>query len=257
MLSYQHAYHAGNLADVHKHALLAWMLDYLKQKPKPLSYIETHAGRGLYDLTAPEAAKTGEATTGIGALRDCFAADHPYARVLAEVARRYGPAAYAGSPLIAALSLRPGDRMHMAELHPQEIAALQDVMAPYGATCYRQDGFAMVRAVTPPTPRRGLMLVDPSYEVKADYAAIPPFVAQVHRKWNVGVLMLWYPILTTNAHAPMLAALEAANHPGALLHEIRFHPARPGHGMIGSGILVVNAPFGMEDEARRLSVLFG
>jgi 23S rRNA (adenine2030-N6)-methyltransferase len=153
--------------------------------------------------------------------------------------------------------LRPGDRMHLAELHPQEIAALEPVMAPYSATCYRQDGFAMARAVTPPTPRSGLMLVDPSYEVKADYAAIPPFVAQIHRKWNVGVLMLWYPILTTNAHAPMLAALEAADHPGALHHEIRFPPARPGHGMVGSGIFVVNAPFGMEEEARRLSALFG
>jgi 23S rRNA (adenine2030-N6)-methyltransferase len=257
MLSYQHAYHAGNLADVHKHALLAWALAYLTRKEKPLSYIETHAGRGLYDLTAPEAAKTGEAATGIGALRNRFAADHPYARVLAEVARRYGPTAYAGSPLLAALSLRPGDRMHLAELHPQELAELEPVMAPYSATCHRQDGFAIARAVTPPTPRRGLMLVDPSYEVKADYAAIPAFLIQIQRKWNVGILMLWYPILTTSAHAPMLAALEAANHPGALLHEIRFPPARPGHGMIGSGVFVVNAPYGMAEEARRLSALFG
>ncbi len=253
MLSYQHGYHAGNLADVHKHPLLAWALAYLMRKDKPLSYIETHAGRGLYDLTAPEAVKTGEAVAGIGALRDCFSPDDPYARVLGEVARRYGPTAYAGSPLIAALSLRPADRMHLADLHPQEIAALQDVMAPYGATCHRQDGFAMARAVTPPTPRRGLMLVDPSYEVKADYAAIPPFLAQIHRKWNVGVLMLWYPILTSNAHAPMLAALEGARYPGALRHEVRFHPARPGHGMGGSGLFVINAPYGMDDEARRLS----
>ncbi len=256
MLSYQHAYHAGNLADVHKHALLAWALAYLTRKEKPLSYIETHAGRGLYDLTAPEAAKTGEAATGIGALRDRFAPDHPYARVVDEVARRYGPEAYAGSPLIAALSLRPGDRMHLADLHPQEFAALQDVMAPYGTTCHQQDGFAMARAVTPPTPRRGLMLIDPSYEIKADYAAIPPFLAQIHRKWNVGILMLWYPILTSNAHAPMLATLEGAGYPGTIRHELRFPPARPGHGMIGSGVLVVNAPFGLEEESRRLSGLF-
>lgn len=257
MLSYQHAYHAGNPADVHKHALLAWALDYLTLKDKPLSYIETHAGRGLYDLTAPEAARTGEAASGIGALRTRFAPDHPYARVLDEAARRYGSSAYAGSPLIAALSLRPADRMQLAELHPQEYTALEPVMAPYSATCHRQDGFAMARAVTPPTPRRGLMLVDPSYELKADYAALPPFLAQIHRKWNVGVLMVWYPILTANAHAAMLMALEGADYPGALRHEIRFPPARPGHGMIGSGIFVVNAPFGMDGEARRLSVRFG
>ena len=126
MLSYQHIYHAGNLADVQKHALLAWMLDYLTQKDKPLSYIETHAGRGLYDLTSPEAVKTGEATAGIARIEARFPPDHPYRRRLTEIRARYGTNAYPGSPMIAALTLRDGDTMHLAELHPQEHRALTD-----------------------------------------------------------------------------------------------------------------------------------
>lgn len=258
MLSYQHLYHAGNMADVHKHALLSAMLDYLTRKDKPLSYIETHAGRGLYALDAPEAVKTGEATQGIERVlaEGWFAPEHPYMRRLAQVRAQFGAAAYPGSPLLAALSLRAGDAMHLAELHPQEHAALARLMQGYGAQVLRQDGLKMALAVTPPTPRRGLMLIDPSYEIKDDYADLPRLIAQVHRKWNVGVIALWYPILTGGAHAAMLAALEAAALPGALRHEVRFPPARPGHGMTGSGMFVVNAPWGLDDEGARLSALF-
>lgn len=256
MLSYQHGYHAGNLADVHKHALLAAMLEYLTQKDKPLSYLETHAGRGLYSLDAPEALKTGEAAQGILRVLDRFAPDHPYARVLADTRTRFGPRAYPGSPLIAAQMLRKADRQTLAELHPQENAALQAAVGPFGATILREDGLRMALARTPPTPRRGLMLIDPSYEVKDDYAALPRLIAAVHARWNVGVLVLWYPVLTSGAHHPMLFALEAANLPKALRHEVRFLPAREGHGMVGSGMFIVNAPFGVKDEAARLDRLF-
>ncbi|MFC2967884.1 23S rRNA (adenine(2030)-N(6))-methyltransferase RlmJ [Acidimangrovimonas pyrenivorans] len=258
MLSYQHLYHAGNLADVHKHALLCTALDYLTRKDKPLSYIETHAGRGLYRLDAPEAVKTGEAEQGIrlAEARGWFAADHPYARRLAEIRAQYGAEAYPGSPLLAAQSLRPSDAMTLAELHPQEYAALREVMSRYGAQCRQQDGAEMALAVTPPTPRRGLMLIDPSYEVKADYAALPKLIAKLHRKWNVGVILLWYPILSSRAHVPMLEALERAGYPNALRHEVGFPPARPGHGMTGSGLFAINTPWGLEGEAGRLSQLF-
>ncbi len=257
MLSYQHLYHAGNLADVHKHALLAVALDYLTRKDKPLSYLETHAGRGLYRLDAPEAVKTGEAAEGIGRLAARLPPDHPYARRLAEVRARYGATAYPGSPLIAALSLRPGDVAHLAELHSQEHAALEAAMAPFGLVrVHREDGLQMALSRTPPTPRRGMMLIDPSYEVKTDYDALPGLIAAVHRKWNVGVLMLWYPILPDAPHAPMLRALQAAALPGALRHEVRFGPARPGHRMLGSGLFLVNAPWGLEDEAKAVARLF-
>lgn len=255
MLSYQHAYHAGNLADLHKHALLAQALAYLTRKDKPLSYLETHAGRGLYRLDSAEAAKTGEARLGVqrAESRGWLPPDHPLLAVLAQIRRSHGPQAYPGSPLIAAHFLRPGDSAHLAELHPAEYAALSAVAG--FATLHRQDGFQMARAVCPPTPRRGLILIDPSYEVKADYVAIPRQIGLIARKWNVGVIVLWYPVLTDRRHVPMLAAL-SQSHPGALRSEVSFPPARAGHSMVGSGMWILNAPFGLAEEAARLEAVF-
>lgn len=255
MLSYQHAYHAGNAADVQKHALLAWMLDAMAAKPKAMTYIETHAGRGLYRLDGAEALKTGEASAGVLRLAGRLPADHPYRRCLDAVRDAEGAAAYPGSPVIAGLLLRLFDRIVLAELHPQEHAALSQAMAPFEAEVRREDGFALARAVCPPMPRRGMLVIDPSYEVKEDYARIPKFVAEIARKWPVGVIVLWYPILAGGAHGPMLAALEAA-HPGGFRHEVAFPPVRPGHRMVGSGLLVINPPYGLEAEAARVSALF-
>lgn len=255
MLSYQHIYHAGNLADVQKHALLAWMLAYLTRKDKPLSYIETHAGRGLYQLDAPEAVKTGEAEQGITRVMagQELAADHPLHRALSETRKQHGEAAYPGSPLIAASLLRPGDAMHFAELHPRENAALRSALRPWKAKVHQQDGFELALSLAPPAPRRGLMLIDPSYEIKTDYARIPGIISQLHKKWNVGVIALWYPLLKDNTHIPMLDALEALDLSGALRSEVSFPPVREGHRMVGSGMFVVNAPFGAEEEAAKLT----
>jgi 23S rRNA (adenine2030-N6)-methyltransferase len=254
LLSYQHAYHAGNAADVQKHAALAWVVDYLTQKDKPLTYIETHAGRGLYDLSGPEATKTGEAAQGVDRLAAKLG-DHPYIRALAATRAQRGPDAYPGSPMIAAMGLRDTDTMHLCEMHPQEHAALDYAMAPWGPTIRREDGLAYALSITPPTPRRGLMLVDPSYEVKSDYDTVPKTLIAVARRWNVGILMLWYPVLTDVPHAPMLRTLTQA-FPGALRHEVRFPPARAGHRMTGSGLFVVNPPYGLADELARLGRLF-
>ncbi len=255
MLSYQHAYHAGNLADLHKHALLAWMLDYLTAKPKPLSYLETHAGRGLYDLAGPESAKTGEARQGItrALAQDWLPPDHPLRQALDQIRDLHGPDAYPGSPLIARHFLRPEDEAHLAELHPTEHEALARVGG--FAHLHRQDGFQMANALCPPTPRRGLLLIDPSYEVKADYEAIPRHIAKLARKWNVGTIALWYPVLVDGRQRPMVQAL-LQDHPQALLSEVGFPPARPGHGMVGSGMFVVNPPFGLADEAARIEALY-
>lgn len=257
MLSYQHAYHAGNLADVHKHAVLAWVLDYLTRKDKPLSYIETHAGRGAYDLGSAEAAKTGEAARGIlsqGVL-DWFGAGHPYARVLAAVRGRRGPLAYPGSPLIAETLLRPGDAMHLAELHPREYEALKAVLGRR-ATVYAQNGYAMAKAVCPPTPRRGLALIDPSYERKQDFRRAAETVIGVHAKWNVGILLLWYPILAGDPHLELIGTLSAAL-PTGLWHAVHFPPLKDGHRLVGSGLFILNPPYGLEPELARLSGAFG
>jgi 23S rRNA (adenine2030-N6)-methyltransferase len=255
MLSYQHAFHAGNLADVQKHAILAWILNYLIQKDKPLTYIETHAGRGLYRLTDPEAEKTGEAAKGILAHADWFAEPHPYARALYDCRAMNGADTYPGSPLIAALTLRETDTIHLGELHPQEHAALVQALTPWGAHVHKRDGFDLALALTPPTPRRGILLCDPSYEVKDDYEKIPRFFSQLSRKWNVGILALWYPILRDGPHRPMLRALQA-QHAHHLTHEVTFPPACDGHRMLGSGLFIVNPPFGLEGETTRLSKLY-
>ncbi len=252
MLSYQHAYHAGNAADLHKHGLLAWMLDYLTRKDKPLSYIETHAGRGLYDLDSAEAQKTGEAAAGVE--RIALPEAHPLSRALTQVRAAHGPRAYPGSPLVAEALLRDSDSLHLAELHPGENAAL--TRAVRRAQTYKQDGFALAHSLTPPDPRRGLLLCDPSYEVKDDYAAIPRHFTKLARAWNVGILALWYPILRDERHGGMLRALDAA-FPDALRSEVRFPPARAGHGMIGSGMFVVNPPWGLADAAQDLEARIG
>jgi 23S rRNA (adenine2030-N6)-methyltransferase len=253
MLSYQHIYHAGNLADVHKHSLLAWMLDYLTRKDKPVSYIETHGGRALYDLSADEALKTGEAAQGIARARHWFAPDHPYARCLRQTSEEVGETAYPGSPLIAVQTLRDTDTVTIAELHPAEHNALE--LALPTVNCRRTDGFALGHAMLPPTPRRGLMLIDPSFEIKDDYDAIPGHMKKYARAWNVGIIVLWYPILISGAHHNMLKSLQN-DFPEAMRHEVRFPPARAGHGMIGSGLFVIRPPFGLAPEAAKLKSHF-
>ena len=255
MLSYQHAYHAGNLADLHKHATLAWVLAYLTRKDKPLSYIETHAGRGLYDLTSAEATKTGEAAGGIGAHADWFKPDDPYRQTLDALRQAHGPDTYPGSPAIAAHLLRPSDSLHLAELHPQEHEALRSALRGPNIRPYRQDGLELAQSLTPPDPRRGLMLIDPSWEIKTDYAAIPAAMQKLHAKWNVGIQILWYPILQDGPHVPMLRQLQDAI-PEGLRHEVRFPPVRKNHRMTGSGLFIVNPPWGLEARLKDLTARF-
>ena len=161
----------------------------------------------------------------------------------------HGRATYPGSPLIAGYFLRKTDSAHLAELHPAEYAGLTWVAS--FATLHHEDGFRMAQSLCPPMPRRGFMLIDPSYEVKSEYEAIPRQISQLARKWNVGTIALWYPILTDNRHAGMLAAL-GAEQPRALKSEIRFPPLRDGHNMVGSGMFIINPPWGLDREAKRL-----
>lgn len=255
MLSYQHIYHAGNAADLHKHAILAWVLDYLTAKEKPLSYIETHAGRGLYDLSSAEARKTAEADFGIlrAEAKGLLGSDHPFMRALSDVRSRYGKDAYAGSPLISRYFLRSNDNIHLAELHPVEYAALMEVAG--NARLYHQNGFEAARALTPPTPRRGLLMVDPSYEVKADYNTIPIFLQSIAKKWNVGILILWYPILNDGRQRHLVSTLRAY-FPDALISEIYFLGKDSARNMIGSGMCIINPPWGLAGEVERVEALF-
>lgn len=238
MLSYQHAYHAGGPADLHKHIVLAELLARLTQKPRAISYLETHAGRGLYDLEAAETLKTGEAAQGIARLDPDPAT--PFGRALAAVRAAAGPSAYPGSPAIARALLRPQDRLALMELHPSEHAALRTTLAGAGVAIHRRDGLEGALALAPMAPRRGLVLVDPSYELKPEYAAVAGFVRRLVAKWPEATVLVWYPLLPALRHRELVAGL----HPLAVrLDEVAFDPVPP-RGMTGSGLALLNAPHG-------------
>lgn len=248
MLSYQHIYHAGCLADVHKHAALAVLLARLTEKPKPLTYMETHAGRGAYDLQAPEAQKTGEAKAGIlrlltnGSVPDT----HPYLQAIRATQTRLGADWYPGSPMVARSLLRTGDALHLMELHPQEHAALKRMMARDKAQIHKRDGYEGVLAVSPPEARRGLVLIDPSYEIKSEYDQVGDFILALHRKWAEATILLWYPILKQGLHQTVARRLETGGLPDVWRREVSFRTEAGNTGMQGSGLLMINTPYGVE-----------
>lgn len=254
MLSYQHAYHAGNMADVHKHALLSVILDYMVQKDKPLTYIETHAGRGLYDLQSREATKTGESAAGIQTAwaKKWFAADHPYSKVVKSVKAEYGNSFYPGSPMVAQRITRPIDRLHLCEKHPQEYAALRELVHGRNMRHYHADGYETALSLSPPDPRRGMVVIDPSYEVKAEYAQVVDFIAKLHKKWAVGVIALWYPILESGHYADMIKSIENMGLLDVFKHEIQFTMDNADHRLKGSGMLIINAPYVLAQAAESL-----
>ena len=239
MLSYQHAYHAGGPADLHKHMVLAELLARLTVKARGLTVMETHAGRGLYDLAGSEAARTGEAATGIA--RIATAPDTPFGKALAATRAAHGPAAYPGSPLVARALLRPQDRQVLMELHPAEHTALRATIgADPAIAVHRRDGYEGLLALAPPTPRRGLVLVDPSYEVKTEYADAAAFVRRLIARWPEAAVLVWYPLLPEGRHAALLDGLRPF---APRIDEVAFTP-KPARGMTGSGLALVNGPFG-------------
>ena len=238
MLSYQHAYHAGGPADLHKHLVLAELLTHLTRKARGISYLETHAGRGLYDLSAPEALKTGEAAEGVEAitLPDC-----PLKTALGTVRKSFGDTAYPGSPLIAQTLLRSQDRLHLMELHPAEYGALRKALRNDTTAVHKRDGYEGVLSLSPPKPRKGLVLVDPSYEIKTEYEQVADFTHKLMAKWPEATVMIWYPILPATRHEALINGLKLK----FLRHEVSFD-LKDGEGMTGSGLVLVNAPYGAE-----------
>jgi 23S rRNA (adenine2030-N6)-methyltransferase len=247
MLSYQHIYHAGNRADVHKHRLLCALLAALTAKERPISYLETHAGSGLYNLDAPEALKTNEAAEGVDAAlaRNEFPEGDPWLKALSAVRADHGARTYPGSPALARQLLRPGDVMHLFELHPQAVRELRRNLAGAGVHIHHRDGYEGVMAISPPTPRRGLVLVDPSYEVKTEYRAAADFAVSLQRKWPQACIAIWYPLLPAGLHADLLERLAGTGLP-VQDHRQQWLPAGSAHGMYGCGVVVVNAPWNVQ-----------
>lgn len=259
MLSYQHIYHAGCLPDLHKHAALAALLVLMAQKDKPITYIETHAGRGYYDLDAPEAQKTGEAAQGIRRMlkENWLPAAHPFMRVLKDTQKIKGETIYPGSAAIAKYFCRPEDKIHLMELHPGEVIHLRQQIMGKNIKIAREDGYKALLALAPPEPRRGVVFIDPSYEIKTEYADLPALVEKAMKKWPVAVLMLWYPLLPARPHEAMVKALTALGLPKSGVFEVEFGPPPESGGgwkaLYGSGLFVANAPYGFEAELQAIA----
>src|SRR3989338_8214892 len=249
MLSYQHSYHAGSLADVHKHAILSVLLAKLVEKNKPLTYIETHAGRGIYDLASNEAKKTGEAKEGILKLLELsttFSDTHPYWHVIRLVQSHYGKNCYPGSPLLAKNLLRTGDQIHLMELHPQEYLALKKNLHSENIHIHKRDGYEGVLALSPPKNRRGLVFIDPSYEIKSEYKEVATFVLSLRKKWAEAIILIWYPILDTKNHIAMCNILKNSSLSKFWQQEIIFSSHQKNK-MQGSGLICIHLPYRLEN----------
>ena len=255
-MNYRHGYHAGNFADVLKHTALCELLRLLTAKDKKLFVLDTHAGAGGYDLSGNKARRTGEAETGIVRLAAAPRAGMPAAvmRYLAAVAaydRKFGPAGgkprrYPGSPRLVRAALRPGDRFVACELHPEEALALKREFAGDRAVEVRQaDGYKALKALLPPVERRGLVVIDPPFEVTDEYERLLRALRQGVRRFATGCYAVWYPIKDEMADA--LVRELAAFKP--LVLELRLDGIEPGK-LAACGLAVINPPWRFEEAMR-------
>lgn len=252
MLSYRHSFHAGNHADVLKHLVLARILAYLVRKDKPLCYLDTHAGAGGYALQGVQAQKNREYETGIGRLWGRDDLPVPLADYVGLV-RRFNPGTelqyYPGSPWLARQLLRPTDRLFLHELHPADCAALREQSAgDRRVKVICADGYQGCIALVPPMERRGLVLIDPPFELKSDYRQAIETLHQAHMRFATGVYALWYPVVERARVESLERALRATGIPRVDRYELAIAPDRRGHGMTASGLLVVNPPWGLRAE---------
>ncbi len=253
-MNYRHAFHAGNFADVHKHALLARLVAYFKRKEKPFRVFDTHAGRGRYDLSADEATRTGEHLTGITALLASPAAEHPlladYLDVVRAASAERGSSAYPGSPLLVRRLLRPQDRLSAYELHPVDAAALKAEFAgDVQVKAIELDGWLALGAHVPPKEKRGLVLIDPPFEREGELERIVDGLSAAHRRWAGGTFAVWYPIKRPAERDRLHALLKASGIADIQTAEFFREPFGEEERLVGSGLAVVNAPFVFKAEA--------
>lgn len=246
MLSYQHIYHAGNFADVQKHAILAAVMKGLRIKPAPMAVLDTHAGRGIYDLDSSEAAKNREFDHGIshfwppqpGPLA-------PYLDIVRKLNAEDQVTRYPGSSFIAQQLLRPQDRLIAIERHPGEHQKLKQTFQQIPKTDIRhEEGLEAMLNALPFRENRGLIIIDPSYELKTDYADVPKAVEKARRKWPQAMFLIWYPIMSSGGYKQMLQDFKAQKVSDMLVSEIRMDkPPEAHYRMYGSGIAVINPPW--------------
>ena len=265
MLSYRHAFHAGNHADVLKHLTLCSCLEHLKKKATPFLYADTHAGAGLYRLDRGYAAETREWESGVARLNQAEAAATPaampaavraYLDVLAGAHGGTGsergespadapPAEYPGSPELARRLLRPQDRGALWELHPTDAELLKERFSvDRRFRVFAADGIAGLRSVLPPPSRRGLVLTDPSYEVKDDYERVPAMLSDALRRFATGVYIVWYPLLGREDAMALPGRLMSLYRGTRCTAELRVLKSTGSErGLYGSGLAVFNPPW--------------
>jgi 23S rRNA (adenine2030-N6)-methyltransferase len=255
-MNYRHAFHAGNFADVLKHAVLALILAHLKQKPAPFRVIDTHAGRGLYRLDSDEARRTGEWHAGIGRLLQPGAAPLPD-RIAASLepylaaVRRHNPEGgitrYPGSPLIALDALRATDRLIANELHPEDAKSLRSALGhDLRAKVLTIDAWQAVKSLLPPKERRGAILIDPPFEAPGDLDRLADGLSVAVRRFATGTYVLWLPIKDGRQHAAFVRALQAQQHEKLLLVELFVRALAGAEKLAGTGLVILNPPFTLE-----------
>jgi len=256
MLSYRHLFHAGNFSDVFKHVLLAQLLQTLNRKDKPWCYLDTHAGIARYDLTLPWAQKAREFENGITRLwgrQDLPEAIKPWmALVKAENTGRklrY----YPGSPLVARGLARPGDRLVLTELNPADFEELESVFnRDRQAGTHQMDGYQALKAFLPPAERRGLVLIDSSFDRSREFPRIVRALKEAHQRWATGIYAVWYPLMDPPAMRAFNMDVLRADIRDIIKLEIRIKRPDETQTIPGCGMLVVNPPFRFEQEARPL-----
>ena len=244
-MNYRHAFHAGNFADVTKHLALVSVLLHLRKKQTPFAVIDSHAGRGVYDLRGEEAVRTGEAASGIGRLAGLDSGP-PALTTYLELARAQD--AYPGSPLIAAKLLRPQDRLTAVEKHPDDAAALAVALGPFRkARAENADGYARLSALLPPPERRAAVLIDPPYEAADEFADVARTVAGALRRFATGIYLVWFPIKSPGEADGFCGEVLAAGARKALRLDVTLGARREDR-LTAAGLVVVNPPFGFEAE---------
>lgn len=247
MLSYRHSFHAGNFADVLKHIVLIEILQYLARKEKGFEYVDSHAGAGRFDLTSGHAGKLEEYKDGIGKL---WGGDWPGLTDYFNAIKAQNPSGhlkyYPGSPLFAAFFMRPQDKAWLFELHPDDFRKLEKNTA--GDQRFRlrfQDGYQGVVSVLPPPTRRGLVLFDPSYEVKSEYEQVLETLGKAHRIFSTGIYAIWYPVVVRERIRQLEKRLLASGIRDIQRFELGLAPDNDDRGMTAAGMIVVNPPWGL------------
>jgi 23S rRNA (adenine2030-N6)-methyltransferase len=262
-MNYRHGFHAGNFADVFKHAILARILVYLTKKDAPLRYIDTHAGAGRYDLAGEAAQRSPEWRDGIARVvkarqpAEIATLLRPYLDAVGPWDDEGRPLSYPGSPALAQALLRPQDRIALSEAHPEERAALVAALGRDARlSIVGTDGYVALNAYVPPKERRGLVLVDPPYEAPDEGRQVETALAHALAKWPRGTYVLWRPIKDAREDARFLNSIAALGAPNLLRLEIDVGPVAPGpHSpapLRRAGLIVANPPYGLIEEARAL-----